>query len=115
MNLIVDRIGPITVVAFPGPSLDASNNREFVETFSLLLAQDASIVFDMSQLRFVDSSGLGSMMVCMRHVKASGGTLKLCGLSKSVQALFELVRMNRVFEIYQTREEAIQSLQSSQE
>lgn len=104
----------MTVVTFAGPSLDASNNREFVESFSPLMIPEARIVFNMSHLRFVDSSGLGSMMLCLRRLSASGGNLKLCGLSKSVQALFELVRMNRVFDIYPTVEEAVQALQSNQ-
>lgn len=112
MDLNVEHIGPVTVVTFQGASLDASNNREFVEALSPLLTPDARIVLDVEQLRFVDSSGLGSMMLCMRRLKASGGDLKLCGLSKSVMALFELVRMNRVFEIFPTRAEAIASFQS---
>lgn len=111
MNLSTEQTDNITVVTFLDPSLDASNNREFVETLSPLLIQGAQFVFDMSQLRFVDSSGLGSLMLCMRRLKAIGGTLVLCGLSKSVMALFELVRMNRVFEVKSNRTEAIQALQ----
>lgn len=111
MDLSVEHTGPVTVVTFQGSSLDASNNRAFVEALSPWLTPDARIVFDVGLLRFVDSSGLGSMMLCMRRLKASGGDLKLCGLSKSVMALFELVRMNRVFEIYPTRTEAIQSFE----
>ena len=114
MDFQIDQQDSATIVTFSGPSLDASNNREFVETFSPLMIPDARIVFNMCHLRFVDSSGLGSLMLCLRRLSASGGMLKLCGLSKSIQALFELVRMNRVFDIYPTTEEAVQALKSNQ-
>jgi anti-sigma B factor antagonist len=114
MDLQIVQQDSVTIVTITGPSLDASNNREFVETFSPLMIPEARIIFNMCHLRFVDSSGLGSMMLCLRRLGASGGMLKLCGLSKSVQALFELVRMNRVFDIYRTSEEAVQALKSNQ-
>ena len=109
MELLIDHTDSITVVTFPESNLDATNNREFVDAMKPVLVQDARIIFDMSRLRFVDSSGLGSIMLCLRRLNTSGGILKLCGLSKSVQALFELVRLHKVFDIYPTKEEAIQA------
>ena len=112
MKLIVDQIGAVAVISFPESNLDAGNNRAFVEAMRPIIDQNQKIIFDMGTLRFVDSSGLGSIMLCSRRVKDAGGLLKLCGLSESVRALFELVRMNRVFEIYDTREEAIQAFEN---
>jgi anti-sigma B factor antagonist len=65
------------------------------------------LVFDMSAVQFVDSSGLGAILSCLRQLNARGGDLKVFGLSKGVRALFELVRMHKVVEIHNTREEAI--------
>lgn len=67
-------------------------------------------VLDMSQLQFVDSSGLGAILSCLRELNKRDGDLSLCGLTKPVRTLFELVRMHRVFEIFNTREEAIRAL-----
>jgi anti-sigma B factor antagonist len=66
-------------------------------------------VFDLSRLRFTDSSGLGALISCLRKVNANGGDLKLCAMSDQVRALFELVRMHKVFDIYATREEAVRA------
>jgi anti-sigma B factor antagonist len=66
---------------------------------------------DLSHLRFVDSSGLGAMLSCLRQLNATGGDLKLCGMSKAVRAVFELVRMHRIFDIYDTRELAVSAFQ----
>ncbi len=111
MELNVEQIGDVTVVVLPGESLDASNAAEFKQAIATVLEKHAKVVFDMSQLRFVDSSGLGAILSCLRQLNARGGDLKLCGMTKPVRALFELVRMHRIFDIYNTRDEAIGAFQ----
>jgi len=104
---VTEKIGDIAVVLLPGKKLDAGNAQEFKTNVAPILRENAKIVFDLSNLDFVDSSGLGTIFSCLRQVTASGGDLKLCAMSKQVHALFELVRMNRVFDIYTTKDEAI--------
>ncbi|HJY82285.1 MAG TPA: STAS domain-containing protein [Candidatus Binatia bacterium] len=112
MEMITEKMGDVTVVVLPGEQLDASNAKEFKRDIAPVLEANAKAVFDMSQLRFVDSSGLGAILSCLRQLNAAGGDLKLCGLSKPVRALFELVRMHRIFDIYSTKDEAIRAFQS---
>jgi anti-sigma B factor antagonist len=69
------------------------------------------LLFDLEKLKFVDSSGLGALLSCLRQVTAVKGELKLCGMAKPVHALFELVRMHRVFDILITRDEALRSFE----
>jgi hypothetical protein len=45
----------------------------------------------------------------LRKVNAKGGDVKLCGMSKQVRGVFELVRMHRIFDIYGTKEDAVQA------
>jgi len=66
----------------------------------------------LGRLRFVDSSGLGAFISCLRKLNAKGGDLKLCGMSKQVRAVFELVRMHRIFDIFGTRDEALRAFQA---
>jgi anti-sigma B factor antagonist len=49
---------------------------------------------------------LGVLVSCLRKMNAKGGDVKLCGMSKQVRTVFELVRMHRIFDIYGTKEEA---------
>jgi anti-sigma B factor antagonist len=109
MPLSVDKTGDILILTLAGDTLDASNAREFKTEAAPLLTPAGKVIFDMSRLHFVDSSGLGAMLSCLRQLKGVGGELKLCAMTKAVRALFELVRMHRVFEIFETREDAIRS------
>ena len=105
MELTTEKIGDVTVVVLPGEQLDASNAKEFKRDIAPLLEPRGKVVFDLAELRFVDSSGLGAFLSFLRQLNAKGGDLKLCGMTKPVRALFELVRMHKIFDICGTKDE----------
>ena len=107
MEIPVENLNGVAVAAVPVDELDASNSSEFKRDIAPVLQSQNKLVLDLGQLRFVDSSGLGAMLSCLRQVSAKGGDLKLCGMSKQVRATFELVRMHRIFDISGTKEEAV--------
>jgi len=74
-----------------------------------VLSSETRVAMDFQRLQFVDSSGLGVLLSCLRDLHGRGGDLRLFGMTRPVRSLFELVRMHRVFEIYNTREEAVRS------
>lgn len=106
MKLKLEPSGKITVVTIPGESLDAGNSQEFKNDIGPLLAEQKQVVFDLSELTFVDSSGCGALVSCLRRVRTDSGDLKLCCVSRQVLDLFHVIRMDRIFEIYDTRDEA---------
>ncbi len=110
MELAVETINNMTVAVVPMDELDASNVAEFKSAIAPILQAHAELVLDLSRLRFVDSSGLGAILSCLRQLSAKGGDLKLCGMTKQVRAVFELVRMHRIFDIYATQQEALRAL-----
>lgn len=111
MEIDADKVGNVAVAVIPLDELDASNVGELKRDMGPILEANTRLVIDLSRLRFIDSSGLGAMLSCLRHLSAKGGDLKLCGMSKQVRATFELVRMHRIFEIFSSREEAVQAFQ----
>ena len=113
MTLTIENIGSISFITVPGTTLDASSAKAFKTAIAPALVPAAKVVLDLSELKFVDSSGLGAMLSSLRQLNGVGGDLKLCGMNKPIRSLFELVRMHRVFEIYNTREEAIRSFETA--
>jgi len=107
MKLHSEALGDVMVVRLQGDHLDASTVENFKAAAQPVIEKSMKIVFDMSALAFVDSSGIGAIISCLRKLKARGGDLKLCGLSKPVGALFELVRMHRIFDMFETSDEAV--------
>jgi anti-sigma B factor antagonist len=109
MELRMEPAGNVTVVTIPGDTLDAGNSQEFKNDIGPVLEQHKQVVFDMSELAFVDSSGCGALLSCLRKVKEARGDLLLCRVSSQVQDLFKVVRMDEIFRIFETREEAVEA------
>lgn len=107
MKVTLEVIDNVAVLVLPGENLDAGNVKEFKRDILPALDGQSKVILDMSELKFVDSSGLGAILSCLRQLNANGGELKLCQMLKPVRALFELVRMHRIFDLYNTREEAL--------
>jgi anti-sigma B factor antagonist len=112
MEFAVERVGDVAVAVLPVRELDANNAGEFKRDIAPLLESHPKLVLDLRMLRFIDSSGLGAFLSCLRKSNARKGHLKLCEMSKSILGVFELVRMHRIFEIYATREEAVRSFET---
>jgi anti-sigma B factor antagonist len=110
MEMTAETVGDVTVVVLPGDQLDAGNAKDFKRDVAPLLEPCRKVIFDLGELRFVDSSGLGAMLSCLRQLNAKGGDLKLCAMTKPVRALFELVRMHKIFDIHGTRDDALHAM-----
>jgi anti-anti-sigma regulatory factor len=75
-----------------------------------LVAPARQLVIDLSGVRSLDSAGIGVLAGLARRAAAEGGDVKLCGLSRQLAAIAELVRLDRAFEIFATREAAAEAL-----
>lgn len=113
MELVAETIGDVAVVVLPVEELDAGNTAEFKRDVTPVVEASARIVFDLSKLRFIDSSGLGAFLSCLRKANARGGDVKLCCMSRQVRTVFELVRLHRILDIQETREAAVAAFSRS--
>lgn len=99
------------VVHATGPSIDASNAAEFRTALAPLIEQHERLVIDLGAVDFIDSAGIGSLISCLRACGERQGQLRLCALKRPVQALFELMRMHRIFEVHEDSSAARASMQ----
>lgn len=110
MELITQTQGDdILVITYQEDNLDAGNVRDFRESVQSLMKNQTKVVLDMSKMKFVDSSGLGALISCLRDTNARKGDFRLSAMSRSVLALFELMRMHRVFSIHDSVDGAVSS------
>lgn len=99
----------VAVIRVGAPTLETANVPAFRKALAPMLERDDRLVLDLQEVSFMDSTGLGSLLSCLRAVKERGGTLKLAGLTPDVAALFEMVLMDRVFDIYSDAPLAVES------
>ena len=107
---VTEKEAGTAIVGFAVDNLDASNVKAFKQTMEPVLSGHHRVLLDMAALKFVDSSGLGALLSCLRIMNNKDSQLALFGMTKPVRALFELVRMHRVFGIYDSEQEALAAL-----
>jgi anti-sigma B factor antagonist len=100
---ITDQAQIVTVEA---SRIDAAVAIEFKDKMRDVTASGADrVILDVSTVDFVDSSGLGAIVAAMKQI-GPGRKLDLCGLTPNVEAVFRLTRMDTVFNLYASLEEA---------
>ncbi|PLX18664.1 MAG: anti-sigma factor antagonist [Candidatus Muiribacterium halophilum] len=78
--------------------------------FQELLNQEKSVFLDISELNYINSSGLGIFINLLKNVKKIGKRLIVINPSPEVKVLFEITSLDKMFEITKTLEEAIELL-----
>jgi anti-sigma B factor antagonist len=70
------------------------------------------VLIDLQDITLMDSSGLGAILAALRTVRASGGKLFLCSIKEQVKMLFEMTRMERLFQTFTNQDEFNQAILS---
>src|SRR5438552_1355007 len=115
MQPTIETIGDVTIVAVNGKELDANNADVFRRAIAPVLQAGRKLVLDLDGVRFVDSRGCGAILSCLKQVSPTGGDVKLCRVTPPVRMVFDLIRMHSICEILNTRGEAVQAFQKSQQ
>lgn len=71
------------------------------------------LIVDLSEVAFVDSTGLSVLVAALKRVRAVNGTLALVVTDYDLERLLELTGLDKGFRIYRSRDDAVESLDSS--
>lgn len=98
-NLVIKYIEPSGII-------DSTKTTSFRQEISEQVNAGANvIVIDFKKVTFMDSSGLGALVLALKTVRAAGGNLVICSINEQIKMLFELTSIDRVFRIFPNREE----------
>jgi anti-sigma B factor antagonist len=97
-NTIVDVTGDIDMGTSPG----------LRKTLLESLKMTPRLVVNLREVRYIDSSGIASLVEVLMKARDSKKHLVLFGLNKAVQEVLQLTRLTTIFEIRETEEEALQ-------
>jgi anti-anti-sigma factor len=91
----------ITVIRPSGP-FNASNAAEFQSHIVKVVTatEHSSVLVDLEQVEFMDSAALMALVHGLRLAQSLGKRFSLCAVSPSIQIIFELTQLDRVFEIF---------------
>lgn len=99
MGLAAQTQDGVTLVELEGPRLDATNADGFKTDLKELIDGGLTrIVLDFQKVQFMDSSGLGAVVGCLKYMGAAG-TIEIARPSATIMKILKLTRMNKVFTV----------------
>jgi anti-sigma B factor antagonist len=91
-------------------SIDASTNQSFEKRLSDILSSGTtSVMLVLTNVKYINSTGLGTIVKCVDTFREKGGDIKLVGVPTKVIALFEMLGLLALFETHDTIESAVAS------
>jgi anti-sigma B factor antagonist len=107
MRLVEEARDGVLVVRVQDTRIDASRAPVFKDEITKRVeAGQTKLVLDLTLVEFIDSVGLGALVSCFKRV-GGRGKLVIVGARGAVSRLFSLTRMDRVFPLYKSLDEAI--------
>ena len=110
MNFSIEQLDGVTIVGVDG-ELTVTNRSELKErVLGRLDDGDRRFVIDFAKTGYIDSSGLGVLVSLSKRIREHSGRLRLAGLNEDLKTLFELTKLDTLFQITDTRAAALREL-----
>lgn len=100
MNIQLVNNNGNTIIVVQEDCIDIQNASDLRELLlDLIFKGQNHLLLDLQKVKFIDSSGLGALVYCLREARKSRGTVQVSGLSEHVASMFTITRLNKIFEI----------------
>ena len=96
------------LICTPDGEININNSPELRQYFDdIIKRNEKKVIIDFSLLSYIDSSGLATLIEMFQRLKKIGGHMRLSTLNEKVKNVFEITKMNKIFEIFKSREAAL--------
>lgn len=110
VKLTTRQVGDVTVIDAVGRITLGEGASTFRDTIRDLASKgDKKLLLNLSEVSYIDSSGIGELVSGFTTVTNHGGQLKLVGLTKRVKDLLQITKLYTVFDVYDTETSAVRS------
>lgn len=112
MNMEVRKENGILCLKPQEKSLEGLNSREFKKKITDYINEgNKIIVLNISNIEFMDSSGIGTLITILKLLSAQQGKIVFCEVHEAILRIFNLTRLDLVFQIFPNEKEAISALE----
>lgn len=108
MSFTLKKNGDVVVVDVEGQLIVGNRQELKQKILDELEKGDRKFLIDFAQTGYIDSSGLGVLVSLSKKIREHGGELRLADLNDDLQTLFELTKLDTLFQISETRERALE-------
>jgi anti-sigma B factor antagonist len=104
----------VSVVELDGRIVMGEENNSLREKLkSLVAAGKKKIVLNVGNVKYIDSTGLGTLVAAHRSAKTQGASVRLCHLGKRFHEMMQVTKLLTIFDVYDTQAAAVSSFQAA--
>jgi anti-sigma B factor antagonist len=116
MQIQTEFLSPSKAILRPTGRMDVESSPSVRQAILDLAGQGiTALVVDLSQVDFMDSSGLSALVSGMKTLRKSGGRLSICNANAQIRTALRLTMLDRVFPIYENTAKALEAMDADQE
>lgn len=109
MSFGIHKEGDVCVVSVEGQLIVGNRQELKQKVLDEIERGERKFLVDFSQTGYIDSSGLGVLVSLSKKIREHGGELRLTNLNEDLKTLFELTKLDTLFQIADSRERALES------
>lgn len=109
MGFELEKEGGITILDVEGQLIVGNRQELKQKVLAELEGGERKFLIDFEQTGYIDSSGLGVLVSLSKKIREQGGELRLANLNEDLRTLFELTKLDTLFQIADSRSEALAS------
>ena len=109
MSFAMQKNGEVVVVDVAGQLIVGNRQELKQKILDELEKGQRKVLVDFARTGYIDSSGLGVLVSLAKKMRDMGGDLRLANLNDDLQTLFELTKLDTLFQISETRERALEN------
>jgi anti-anti-sigma factor len=99
------------IIVHVGGEIDSQSAEQFREDLVSLITGDVRhLVLNLSDLSYINSSGLGALVAAYKRVRSLDGSVRLCHVRGAIAEVMKLIRLHTIVDIFDTEEAACASL-----
>jgi len=103
--------GKIGVIEVKGSLVGGEETDELRGAVADFIEQgNKKLIIDLSKVTYLNSTAIGILVSAHTTYSRNKGTVKLCGINKNINNIFVITKLTLVFEVSDTREDAVESL-----
>src|SRR5688572_10147854 len=108
MDVQLSKEGRASVVIVYG-DVDTSNSETLARILDPLVETvNQKLLIDLSDVKFMDSSGISVLIIAHKRVKANRGDIRFCSLSPQLEMVFQVTRLDKQFDVFSSRAAALE-------
>ena len=109
LKLSTRDVNGVTIIDLSGRIVFGDEAAMLRDKVKSIIPTNSRVILNLSQISYIDSGGIGTMVSLFTSARAAGGDIKLVNLTKRVGDLLQITKLITIFETYDSENQALQA------